>query len=126
MTLSEKLQHLRNLIDTNLKELAVESLIDHAKEIAANIGLSAECKAEARRDLEAHRLTALKSLRDDKITPSILLKMADGICADKIQQFEYADRINAGITHQLDLIRSIISYQKEERRSETNNQMFNT
>lgn len=125
MTLTQKLEHLRALIDTSLKELALESVIDHAKEIAANIGLSAECKAQAKRELDEARLFAIRALKGEKnVTPSILLKMADGAIGEKIYQFEYADRLNAGITHQLDLIRSIISYSKEERRAETNNNYF--
>lgn len=122
MTLTEKLEHLRQLMDTNLKELPIEEVILHAKELVCNMGLSAECKSEAKQELEEARLASLRSwIGNKKLGPMILLKMVEGECAEKVRQFEYADRLNAGITHSLDLIRTIISYEKQERISHHNN-----
>lgn len=113
-TLREKMIAIRDLLDVQTKELALESLVAHAQDLAAMIGLSAEVKADTRRNLENGRAIALKMHMDKKVTPSILLKLADGACADELAQYEYADRLNAGITHQLDLIRSVISLRKTE------------
>lgn len=113
-TLREKMIAIRDLLDVPTKELALESLVAHAQDLAAMIGLSAEVKADCRRNLENGRAIALKMHMDKKVTPSILLKLADGACADELAQYEYADRLNAGITHQLDLIRSVISLRKTE------------
>lgn len=113
-SLREKMIAIRELIDVQTKELGMESLVAHGQDLASMIGLSAEVKSEARRNLENARLAALKMSMDKKVTPSILLKMADGACADQHAQYEYADRLNAGITHQLDFIRSVISLHKTE------------
>lgn len=115
MILKESLQAIRDLLDVNTADVDTDSIANHAQDLAAMIGLSSECKAEARRRLEEARLIALKALiGDKKVTPSILLKMADGAISEEIKAFEYADRLNAGISHKLDLLRSIISLRKTE------------
>lgn len=113
-SLREKMIAIRELLDVPTKEYALESLVTHAQDLAAMIGLSAEVKSDARRNLENARLAALKMSMDNKVSTNILLKMADGACADQLAQYEYADRLNAAITHQLDLIRSVISLRKTE------------
>jgi hypothetical protein len=115
MSLSDKMDSVRKLLDVNTSDCDLDSLANHAQQLSAMIGLSSECKAEARMLLESARLVALKMYSGDKkITPSIILKMADGACAEQIQVYEYADRINAGITHKLDTLRTIISLRKTE------------
>lgn len=114
MTLTEKLESIRQAIDTDVSGVDIDSLVEHGKHLSSLIGLSAECKAEARKNLENARLIALKSLMGDKISTNVLLKMADSVCSDQLYNFEYADRLNAGITHQLDYYRSVISLHKVE------------
>lgn len=114
MNLTEKLEAIRKLLDVNTTDVDIESVVNHGKELASMIGLSAECKAEAKRNLERARLIAIKSRMNEGIGPSLLLRMADATCHDELYQFEYADRLNAGITHQLDFIRSVISLHKME------------
>ncbi len=114
MKLYDKLNSIRDLIDVNTADVDLESLINHAQELTAMIGLSSECKAEARKKMEESRLVALHALIDKKMATTVLLKMADGAIAHEIGAFEYADRLNAGITHKLDLLRSIISLRKTE------------
>lgn len=114
ITLAEKLESIRKAIDADVTGVDIDSVVEKGKSLSQLIGLSAECKAEARKALENARLIALKSLMGDKITPSVLLKMADSVCSDQIYLYEYADRLNAGITHQLDYYRSVISLHKTE------------
>jgi hypothetical protein len=113
MNLTEKLEAIRKLLDVNTTDVDIESVVNHGKELASMIGLSAECKSEAKRNLENARLIALK-MPSKGVPPSILSKMIDASCADQIAQFEYADRLNAGITHSLDFIRSVMSLHKIE------------
>lgn len=114
MSLKDKLNSIRQAIDTDVSGVDIDSLVDQGKMLASLIGLSAECKAEARKNLENARLIALKSLMNDKISTNVLLRMADAVCSDQIYEYEYADRLNAGITHQLDYYRSVISLHKVE------------
>lgn len=114
MNLDEALKSIRDLLDVNTVEVDTDSVANHAQSLAAMIGLSAECKAEARRLLEWGRLKAMNRMEGKKISPSIMSKRIDAECAEEIRDFEYADRLNAGITHKLDTLRTIISLRKQE------------
>lgn len=114
MTLADKLEAIRKAIDVDITKCDIENVVEKGKSLSQLMGLSAECKAQARRNLETSRLVALQSLMNDRISPSVLLKMADAMCAEELAKFEYADRLNAGITHQLDYYRTIISLHKTE------------
>lgn len=113
MTLREKLDFIRQTIDEDVTGCDIESVVEKGKALAQLVGLSAEVKAAARRNLELARAEAIRMLGDLK-SPMVLLKLADAECADEIADFEYADRLNAGITHQLDYYRSVISLHKTE------------
>ena len=114
MTLTEKLDSIRGCLDSDTMGCDIETVVEKGKALSQLIGLSAECKAEARKELEKARVAALTLLQVDGLAPSILLKMVDAHCAEQIAAFEYADRLNAGITHQLDFYRSVISLHKTE------------
>lgn len=114
MTIVEKLDSIRKAIDVDITGCDIESVVEKGKNLSQLIGLSAECKAQTRRLLEQARLSAIQKLLIDKLQPSVLLKMADAMCSEELAKFEYADRLNAGITHQLDYYRSVISLYKSE------------
>lgn len=78
------------------------------------MGLSAECMAAAQKHLQLARKKAIQELEGKGLQPSIMLKMADGSCGIELATYEYADRLNAAITHQLDYYRTVISLHKSE------------
>lgn len=114
MNLKEKMKAIRDLLDVNTVEVDTDSVANHAQQLAAMIGLSAECKADARKELEWARLKAMNRATQLKISPSILSKRIEAECAEEVRDFEYADRLNAGIVHKLDTLRTIISLRKQE------------
>jgi hypothetical protein len=114
MTLKEKLNSIRALIDVDVTGIDIDSLVEQGKKLSSMIGLSAECKAAAQKEFDNALLSALIQIENKKYTPSVMLKIANAICADESAQLEYADRLNAGITHQLDFYRSVISLHKQE------------
>lgn len=121
MTLKEKLSSIRVLLDVDVKDVDIESVINKGKELSQMIGLSAECKAAARKELENAKLAAIITIEKKGYTPSVLLKIAEAMCADEVEQFEYADRLNAGIVHQIEFLRSVISLHKTEKEISTRN-----
>lgn len=114
MTLKEKLNSIRALIDADVTGVDIDSLIEKGKQLSQMIGLSAECKAAARKELDNARLAAIIQIENKNYPPSVMLKIAEAMCSDESSVFEYADRLNAGITHQLDYYRSVISLHKTE------------
>lgn len=113
-TLNQKLNSIRALIDVDVRGVDIDSVIEKGKALAQMMGLSAECKAQARKDLDNRMLIALAEIQSKKYSPSVMLRVASAMCADEQAAFEYADRLNAGITHQLDFYRSVISLHKSE------------
>jgi len=113
-SLNSKLNSIRQAMDVDVCGVDIDSIQEQGKRLSALIGLSAECKAEARKKLDAALLIAINSLDSKKYSPSVLLKIASAMCADEASVYEYADRLNAGITHQLDYFRTLISLHKEE------------
>jgi hypothetical protein len=113
-TLNQKLNSIRALIDADVTGVDIDSLIEKGKSLAQMIGLSSECKAQARKELEKKRLVSIAEIQHKDYSPSVMLKVVDAMSADELAAFEYADRLNAGITHQLDYYRTVISLHKTE------------
>lgn len=114
MTLKEKMNAIRTLIDADVTGCDIDTVIEKGKKLSQMMGLSAECKAQARRDVENARIAAIIQIENKNYSPSVMLKIADAMCSDELAAFEYADRLNAGITHQLDFYRSVISLHGKE------------
>jgi len=118
ITLEGNLKAIREQVDVDLTTVHIDDVVEHGKRLAALMGLSAECMAAAQRRLQAARLKAIKSL-DASLPPSVLLKMADAEIGLELALYEYADRLNAALTHQLDFIRTVISKYKVELETST-------
>lgn len=112
--LARNLNAIRAALDTNTEGVDIDSVVELGKRLSALIGLSAECKAQARKKLDAARLTAINLLNKKDTPPSVMLKTAESMCGEEAATYEYADRLNAGIIHQLDFFRSCISLHKSE------------
>lgn len=50
----------------------------------------------------------------DKFAPQKCMKLLKSYCSKETATLEYADRLNAGLVHTIDALRSIISYRKSE------------
>ncbi len=108
------LKSIRLVVDTNVIGCDIESVVEQGKKLASMMGLSAECMAAAQKNLQIARKKAIQSLESKGYQASVLLKMADGDCGIELATYEYADRLNASITHQLDYYRTVISLHKSE------------
>jgi len=105
---------IRAIVDLDISGLEIESVVEQGKKLASIMGLSSECMAAAQKHLHFARLRAIQSLEGKDMQASVLLKMADGHCGMELATYEYADRLNAAITHQLDYYRTVISLYKSE------------
>ena len=109
------LASIRTVVDLDISGLDIESVVEQGKKLASIMGLSAECMAAAQKHLQNARMMAIKRLSDGKdYQASVLLKIADGECGMELATYEYADRLNAAISHQLDYYRTVISLYKSE------------
>jgi len=113
-TIGAKLKAIRDLVDVDISDCEVDDVEKQGKRLAAIIGLSAETMADAKKRLDLRLLQAIKQLEGKNYPPSVLLKLAQAECAEEAATYDYADRLNAGITHQLDFYRSVLSKYKAE------------
>lgn len=112
--LEANLAAIRAAMDTDTQGVDIDSIQELGKKLASLIGLSAECKSQAKARLEKARLVAINLVLNKDYSPSIVLKTAEAMCGEEAATFEYADRLNAGLAHQLDYFRSVISLHKTE------------
>jgi len=93
-------------------------LINRIEQMAVYIALSGECLAEAKYYLDQRKNDAievtLSMAKADKWSISIIHKKIDALCKDDNYLVNKLDRINASATHQLDGLRSVLSYRKTE------------
>ena len=112
--IEKNLKSIRQVVDTNVVGCDIETIVEQGKKLASIMGLSAECMAAAQKHLQIARKKAIVALEGKGIQSSVMLKMADGEAAIELATYEYADRLNASITHQLDYYRTVISLHKSE------------
>lgn len=111
---NEKVKAIRDAIELNIDTDNIDELVGKINRLINLIGLSAELKARAIKDLRDAELIAFAKHKGDKYTPNVLKIIIDGEAAEERAKLELADRLNAGITHAIDGLRTIISLKKTE------------
>lgn len=95
-----------------------QELIDRTELLTILIAKSGQCLAEAKyiqdQIINEGLMKAINIELDKKLTPSLITKFVSSNAKDINYLVTWADRVNAAATHQLDGIRSIISYKKAE------------
>lgn len=95
-----------------------QELIDRIEYLNILIAKSGQLLAEAKliQDEAVNKglLQAMEYGLDKKLTPSLINKFVSSSAKNINYLVNWADRINASATHQLDGIRTIISYKKAE------------
>jgi hypothetical protein len=95
-----------------------QHLIDRAELLTILIAKSGQCLAEAKyiqdQIINAGLLQAIGEGLENKLSPSLINKFVSTNAKDVNLLVNWFDRINSAATHQLDGIRTIISYKKAE------------
>lgn len=112
--IAKSLSTIRKVIDSDVTGCDIDTVVEKVKTLTQLCGTAAECKAQSSKLLHMKQLEVLKSHEDSKLPASILSKTIDAECYDEGALLVYADRINAGISHALDALRSVISLYKTE------------
>ncbi len=82
--------------------------------VAKSGQLLAEAKFQQDGLINAGLLQAMEDGLDKKLSPSLITKFVSSNAKEVNYLVNWADRINASATHQLDAVRSIVSYKKAE------------
>lgn len=93
-------------------------LIDRAENLAVLIAKSGSCLADAKYLLDQRKndsiTLALKEAMAGDWSVTIIHKKIDALCREENYLVNQFDRINSAAVHQLDGIRTLISYRKAE------------
>jgi hypothetical protein len=114
---NEKANAIRQALDTEVSSDDLEGLQGQLLRLSALIGLSAELKARAVADLKTAHLIAYSTHKSKDLPASIFKTVIEGEAAEAHGKLELADRLNAGLTHAMDGIRTIISFRKDEMKN---------
>lgn len=93
-------------------------LIERAENLSVLMAKSGQCLADAKyiQDMVVNGaiMEALQKAYEEKLSPSTINKFVTTAAKEQNYLVNLFDRINATATHQLDSIRSILSYRKAE------------
>lgn len=93
-----------------------EQIMEHAELLSIMIGQSGNCLADAKylQDtvINGAIMEALSKAYEERLSPSVINKFVATAGKDLNYLVNRLDRINATATHQLDYIRTLISYEK--------------
>lgn len=93
-------------------------LIERAEDLAVLIAVSGQCLADAKylQDMVVNGaiMEALQKAYEERLSPSTINKFVTTSAKSQNYLVNLFDRINATATHQLDGIRSVLSYRKAE------------
>lgn len=93
-------------------------LIDRAETLSVLIAKSGHCLAEAKyiQDMIVNGtiMEALKKSYEERLSPSTINKFVTTAARDQNYLVNLFDRLNSAAVHQLDGVRTIISYRKAE------------
>jgi hypothetical protein len=115
--LTDKLEKMQAFLETKSGNEPHE-LIDRIELLSVLISQSGDCLADAKylQDQIVHSeiMNALKSGYTEQLTASALNKFVNSLSKDENYLVNAFDRTNSAAVHQLDGLRSILSYRKAE------------
>lgn len=114
MEYKDKIKAIRDAIEGHVDDNDLEGLIHKLNMLSCLVGTSAETKARAIKELKTAELIAYAKIKSEKLPPTVMKIVIEGETADERARLEMADRLNAGLVHCMDGIRTIISLRKTE------------
>jgi type III secretion system FlhB-like substrate exporter len=97
-------------------------LVNRIATLMAYMARSGEMLAKAKKDLRIKKTaeiskTILKIAKENCLSASVQNALLDSICEDESFMVDWLERINRTCTHQIDGLRSLLSYEKEQMKS---------
>lgn len=111
---NDKIAAIRQAIDLDVDLSDTEGMSGKVLMLTRMIGLSAEVKARALKNFNDAKLVAYAKHKAEKLSPNVLKVVIEGETSEEAAKLELSDRLNAGIVHAIDGLRTIISLRKSE------------
>lgn len=120
MTLQEEAQQIQDYLDIECSENP-EEVLERIRAIMPYISRTAFMLAEAKKALRRKKAseisnTIINIAKEQCLSAKVQNTLIDSIAEEEAYLVDWLDRLNAAATHQVDALRSILSYERENLR----------
>ena len=120
MTLQEEAQQIQDYLDIECSENP-EEVLERIRAILPYISRTAFMLAEAKKALRRKKATEISNTiiniaKEQCLSAKVQNTLIDSIAEEEAYLVDWLDRLNAAATHQVDALRSILSYERENLR----------
>lgn len=120
MTLQEEAQQIQDYLDITCSENP-EEILERIRAIMPFISRTAFMLAEAKKALRRKKAseisnTIINIAKEQCLSAKVQNTLIDSIAEDEAYLVDWLDRLNAAATHQVDALRSILSFERENLR----------
>ena len=120
MTLLEEAQQIQDYLDITCSENP-EEVLERIRAIMPYISRTAFMLAEAKKALRRKKAseisnTIINIAKEQCLSAKVQNTLIDSIAEEEAYLVDWLDRLNAAATHQVDALRSILSYEREQLR----------
>lgn len=120
MTIQQEAQHIQDYLDIECSENP-EEVLERIRTIMTYISRTAFLLAEAKKVLRRKKAseisnTIINIAKEQCLSAKVQNTLIDSIAEDEAYLVDWLDRLNAAATHQVDALRSILSYEREQLR----------
>lgn len=118
--MKEEAQKIQDYLDVMVSSDPAE-LVDRIATLMTYMARSGEMLAQAKKILRAKKTTEISKTiisiaKEQCLSASVQNALLDSICEDESYMVDWIERINRTCTHQIDGLRSLLSYEKEQMR----------
>ncbi|MEN6569036.1 MAG: hypothetical protein ABFC18_03385 [Rikenellaceae bacterium] len=116
----EEAQKIQDYLDINVSSEPAE-LTERIATLMSYMSRSGEMLAKAKKILRAKKTaeiskTIINIAKEQCLSASVQNALLDSICEEESYMVDWIERINRACTHQIDGLRSLLSYEKEQMR----------
>ena len=120
MTIQQEAQQIQEYLDIECSENP-EEVLERIRAIMPYISRTAYLLAEAKKAYRRKKATEIgetivKIAKEQFLSAKAQNALLDSIAEDEAYLVDWLDRLNAAATHQVDALRSILSYEREQLR----------
>ena len=120
MNLLQEAQQIQDYLDIECSENP-EEVLDRIRAIMPYISRTAFMLAEAKKALRRKKAseisnTIINIAKEQCLSAKVQNTLIDSIAEEEAYLVDWLDRLNAAATHQVDALRSILSYERENLR----------
>lgn len=120
MTIQQETQQIQEYLDIECSENP-EEVLERIRAIMPYISRTSYLLAEAKKAYRRKKATEIgetivKIAKEQFLSAKAQNALLDSIAEDEAYLVDWLDRLNAAATHQVDALRSILSYEREQLR----------